>query len=111
MTVIADSLMDKAGLLLSPYLSASLTSAIPVAILRGGAKLYGESSLYGGKVNALYDFIRAKFLDFVEAVPFIFLGTAASGKLFSSLSMFSPVLFPLQTSCICVFHWPWDSQI
>lgn len=39
---------------------------------------------------------------------FYFLGTAASGKLLSSLSVFFPVLFPLKTSCVCLFHRPWE---
>lgn len=49
--VIADNLMDKEDLGLGPHLSASSTSVIPVGTLRGGAKLYGEPFLYGGKVN------------------------------------------------------------
>lgn len=51
MAVIADNLMDKEDLGLGPHLSASSTSVIPVGTLRGGAKLYGEPFLYGGKVN------------------------------------------------------------
>lgn len=62
--VTADSLMDKEDPGLGPHLSASSTSVIPVGTLRGGAKLYGEPFLYGGKVNTWYDFIRAKFHDF-----------------------------------------------
>lgn len=63
--------MDKEDLGLGPHLSASSTSVIPVGTLRGGAKLYGEPFLYGGKVNTWYVFIRAEFHDFAEVVPFI----------------------------------------
>lgn len=74
MAVIADNLMDKEDLGLGPHLSASSTSVIPVGTLRGGAKLYGEPFLYGGKVNTgkyWYVFIWAEFHDFAEVVPFI----------------------------------------
>lgn len=60
--VIADNLMDKEDLGLGPHLSASSTSVIPVGTLRGGAKLYGEPFLYGGKVNTWYVFIQAEFM-------------------------------------------------
>lgn len=52
MAVMADSPMDKAGLMLGPYLSGSPTYVTPVSNLGGGAKLCGEPSLYGDKVNA-----------------------------------------------------------